>query len=67
MFKSPVVRLAGRALVAALATVVVSLQASSGTDTRAAVQGALVAGALVFCELFTPLNSLVGLFKGGTP
>ena len=49
------VRLAGRALVAGAAAALVSGQ----VDWRAAV----VAGVLAFCEVFTPLNGLVGLFK----
>ena len=61
LFRNPYVRLAGRALVAGLAAVLVVFQSSS--DWQTVWKGALVAGVLAFCEVFTPLNSLVGLFK----
>jgi hypothetical protein len=35
----------------------------SSSDWQAAWKGALVAGALAFCEVFSPLNPLVGVFK----
>lgn len=61
LFKNPTVRLAGRALVAGIAAALVIVQHSD--YSKAAYQAAIVAGALSFCEVFTPLNSLVGLWK----
>lgn len=66
MFNNPTTRMLGRALVAALATAAITLRDNT-THDRAAYQAALVAATLVFCELFTPLNSLLGFFKGTTP
>lgn len=63
LFANPTVRLAGRALVAGVLAALVLLQSSS--DWATAWKSAVVAGGLAFCEVFTPLNSLVGLFKGG--
>jgi len=61
MLSNPYARLAGRALVAGVAAALVLLGQSS--DWQTAWKGAVVAGALAFCEVFTPLNPLVGLFK----
>ena len=57
---NPTVRLALRALLAGLTAAGASYQ-SSGTTI--AWHGILVAGALAFAEVFTPLNALVGAFK----
>jgi hypothetical protein len=51
-------RLAARAVVAG-ATVIATAYLHTGSVTRAIVVGA----ALAAVEVFTPLNSLVGLFK----
>lgn len=59
---NPTVRLALRALVAAV-TVVASAYLHTGSVTRAVIVGAVLA----FAEIFTPLNSIVGLFKTPTP
>lgn len=61
LFSNPWVRLAGRAAVAGAVSALAQIHtASDGTLTWHA---AVVAGALAFCEVFTPLNQLVGLFK----
>jgi hypothetical protein len=60
-FSHPYVRLAGRALVAGLVSALVQLHTES--DGSLAWHAAVVAGALAFVEVFTPLNSLVGFFK----
>ncbi len=52
-------RLFGRALVAG-ATVVGSAYLHTGSVTRAVIVGAVLA----FAEIFTPLNPLIGFFKG---
>lgn len=62
MFSNPTVRLALRALVAGATTALLFVQNSS--DGTAAWKGAIAAGVLAFCEVFTPLNALVGWFKG---
>lgn len=65
LFRDPTVRLAGRALVAGVtAGIVYYRHASAGSFTWHA---AIVAGVLAAAELFTPLNSLVGLFKQKAP
>lgn len=57
---NPWVRLAGRATVAAAVAAVSVYQAAGGTIAWHAIAGA---AALAFCEVFTPLNALVGVFK----
>lgn len=69
-FKEPVVRLFLRALVAAgvaFATKFLVVDPSGGhiSYQSSALTAALVGGILAFCETFTPLNQLVGLFAGG--
>ena len=64
LLKNPWVRLAGRALVAGLTAALLLLRSSS--DWQTAWKAALVAGVLAFCEVFTPLNQLVGVFKKPT-
>lgn len=69
-FKEPVVRLFLRALVAAgvaFATKFLVVDPSGGhiSYQSSALTAALVGGLLAFCETFTPLNQLVGLFAGG--
>jgi hypothetical protein len=54
-------RLAGRALAAGALAFVVQLQASDGTSASV-IRSCVVAGALAALEVFTPLNSLVGIF-----
>lgn len=61
LLSNPTARLAGRALVAGVAAALVLFQTSS--DWTTVWKSALVAGVLAFCEVFTPLNSLVGVFK----
>ena len=61
LLANPWVRLAGRALVAGIAAGLVFYRSQAGGS--AAWHGAVVAGVLAFCEVFTPLNSLVGVFK----
>lgn len=58
LLANPTVRLALRALLAGV-TVVASAYLHTGSVTRAVIVGAVLA----FAEVFTPLNSLVGLFK----
>jgi hypothetical protein len=55
---TPTARLAGRALVAA-AGAVLAKYSTGDTSLRALI----VAGLLVFGEVFTPLNPFVGYFK----
>ena len=62
LLASPWARLAGRAAVAGIAAGVIFYRSSAGGP--AAEKGAIVAGVLAFCEMFTPLNALVGVFKG---
>lgn len=57
---NPTVRLAGRALVAGLIAAVTLYHSSAGAVAWNALA---VAAGLAFCEVFTPLNQLVGLFK----
>lgn len=61
LLSNPWVRLAGRALVAGLASGFVFYRSQAGGS--AAWHGAVVAGVLAFCEVFTPLNQLVGVFR----
>ena len=65
ILSNPWVRLAGRALVAGLVSAAV--QVHKNPDGSLAWKAAAVAGALAFCEIFTPLNQLVGAFKRGAP
>lgn len=58
---NPTVRLAGRAAVAGLIAAATLYHSSGGTIAWKALA---VAGGLAFCEIFTPLNSIVGVFKG---
>lgn len=66
-FQDPVVRLFLRALLAGgIAFSAKYLPAATGghvSDTAASLRACLVAGGLAFAEVFTPLNSLVGLFR----
>jgi hypothetical protein len=60
LLSNPTVRLAGRALVAAGIAAVTQIHASDG---KVAWTALAVGSGLVFCEVFTPLNALVGYFK----
>lgn len=60
LLSNPTVRLALRALVAGLGVV-----AAAYVHTGSIGKGVIVSAILVFAELFTPLNPLVGIFKGG--
>lgn len=60
VFQNAYVRLAGRAVLAGGAAALTQLHSGSGT---LAWKAAAVAGALAFAEVFTPLNSLIGVFK----
>jgi hypothetical protein len=60
LFANPTVRLAGRAVVAAAIVAATQLHASGGTI---AWKSLAVGAGLAFCEVFTPLNALVGVFK----
>ena len=64
-FADPVVRMALRALVAAAIVVVTQVHNSNGGQI--AWQAAAVGAGLAFCEVFTPLNSLIGVFKAAAP
>lgn len=61
LFANPTVRLAGRALIAGAMAAAVSYKSSGGAIAWHALAVAFV---LAFAEIFTPLNSLVGVFKG---
>jgi hypothetical protein len=61
LFSNPTVRLAGRALVAAAIVAVTQINAVQGGTI--AWRALAVGAGLAFVEVFTPLNSLVGLFK----
>lgn len=65
-FAEPVVRLFLRALLAAGVAFAMKFVDVSGhiTYSSAALHAAIVGAGLAFAEVFTPLNSLVGLFKG---
>jgi hypothetical protein len=67
-FSEPTVRLFLRALLVAGVTFATKFVDTSGhvTYSAAAVHAALVGAGLAFAEVFTPLNSLVGVFKGGS-
>lgn len=67
-FAEPTVRLFLRALLVAAVTFATKFVDSSGhvTYSAAALHAALVGAGLAFAEIFTPLNSLVGVFRGGT-
>lgn len=60
LFANPTVRLAGRALVAALIVAATQIHTSGGTIAWKALA---VGAGLAFCEVFTPLNAAVGVFK----
>lgn len=64
-FKEPEVRLFLRALLAAAITFSTKFVDASGhvTYSAASLHAALVGAGLVFAELFTPLNNIVGIFK----
>lgn len=61
LLSNPWVRLAGRALVAGVISGATAYNSSSTGSI--AWHAAAVAGGLAFCEVFTPLNALVGVFK----
>lgn len=61
LLANPYTRLAARALLAGVVSAVVQLHSSS--DGTLAWHAAVVAGALAFAEVFTPLNQLAGLWK----
>lgn len=60
LLSNPTVRLAGRALLVAVITILTQLGNSDGSIAWKTI---LVAGGLAFAEVFTPLNQLVGPFK----
>ncbi len=67
IFSNPEVRLFLRALLVGVSTFVVSLNVDTGGHvhySQAGLYGCIVSGFLAFAEVFTPLNSLVGVFKG---
>jgi len=59
-FANPWARLAGRATVAAIIAAVTMIHTAGGTVAWHAVA---VGAGLAFCEVFTPLNVIVGVFK----
>lgn len=61
LLSNPTVRLIGRAIIAGIAGAVVSYRSSGGVIVWHALAVAFV---LAFAEIFTPLNALVGVFKG---
>jgi len=61
LLSNPTVRLAGRAVLVGLITILTQIGNSDGSIAWRTI---LVAGGLAAAELFTPLNSLVGLNKG---
>ena len=61
LLANPKARLAGRAIVAGVASFVALYRTSNGDS--AALKAAAVAGVLAAVEVFTPLNALVGIFK----
>jgi hypothetical protein len=73
LFSQPEVRLFLRALLAGAVAFAMKFVDSSGhvTYSSAGLHAAIVAAALSFGEIFTPLNTLLGLFKqpqtGGVP
>lgn len=60
LLANPTVRLAGRAVVAALIVALTQIHASGGTIAWKALA---VGAGLAFCEVFTPLNAVVGAWK----
>lgn len=64
LLKNPTIRLAGRALVAGGIAAVTLYQQNGGSIAWKALA---VAAGLAFCEVFTPLNALVGPFKAAKP
>lgn len=64
-FANPWVRLAGRALVAAIIAALTMIHATS--DGTIAWRAVAIGAGLAFCEVFTPLNAVVGVFKGPRP
>lgn len=65
LFANPTVRLAGRAIVAALIVAITQIHNSNGGQI--AWQSIAVGAGLAFVEVFTPLNAIVGVFKSSTP
>jgi hypothetical protein len=65
IFSNPTVRLAARAIVAAAIVAVTQIHAASGGTV--AWRSLAVGCGLAFCEIFTPLNALVGVFKAASP
>ena len=61
---NPIVRLAIRSILVGLAVVVAHLQAADDPSSKSVLVAAVVAGGWAALEAFTPLNSLVGYFKG---
>lgn len=61
LFANPTVRLAGRAIAAAIFTALTQIHNSNGGQI--AWQSVAVGAGLAFCEVFTPLNGVVGVFK----
>lgn len=64
LFANPQVRLAGRAIVAGLIAAATLYHQSGGAIAWKSV---VVAAGLAFCEVFTPLNQLVGVFARPKP
>ncbi len=62
-FKNATTRLFGRAVVAAGITAFVTAYGATQSGTPVVWQSLIVGAGLVFFEVFTPLNSLVGFFK----
>lgn len=60
LFANPYVRLAGRAILAGGIAAATSYQADGETIVWRSL---VVAFGLAFCEVFTPLNAVVGVFK----
>lgn len=60
LFANPTVRLALRAILAGAIAAATLYHSSGGTIAWKAL---VVAAGLAFAEVFTPLNSLVGVFK----
>lgn len=60
LLANPKVRLAGRAAVAGGLAALALWHSSGGTI---AWKSLAVAAGLAFCEVFTPLNAVVGVFK----
>ncbi len=62
-FANPVVRLAGRAIIAGIAVGFTALQAADDPFSSAALYAAGGAAFLAAVEVFTPLNGIVGWLK----